>query len=231
MEGLHAPKSAVRILKQSNTSSINRCRSVTTQSLAVSFPSTDECIRSVFGHPDCGHRYEPNRRKQAHEQSGASLKKSRATSVSNDRTGSLVSGYSFRSCQTHLHTNDTTVIRRAGNIDAKLGKQNSADGIGESHVPVPSNRCQSTYLRQVVLLVSHRPTIITFASWRATALCSSRGLFITKQALSLGTTSWSGRQRWNAGLTPMSREESQPSTDRIATDHPDVPGESREVAP
>lgn len=217
-------------MKQSNTSSTNRRNSVTTQSFAVSFPSTGECIRSVFGHPDCGHRYELSRREQVRDHSGASLKKSRATSAPNDRTGSLVSGYLFRGCQTHLHTNDTTVIRRAGNIDAKLGKQNSAGGIGGSNAPVPSNRYQLTYLSQEVLLVSHRPTIITFASWRATALCSSRGSFIAKQTLLSGTTSWSGRQRWNAGLTPMSRDESQPSTDRIATDHPDAPAESPEAA-
>ena len=229
MEGLLAPKSAVLILKQSNTGSTTRRSSVNTQSFAVSSPSAGECIRSVFDRPGYRRRHETSRSKQAGEKSEASLSESRATSVSNNRTGSPVAGSLIRGCQTHLHRNDTTVIRRAGNIDAELGKQYSADGIGESHVPVPSNRCQSTYLRQVVLLVSHRPTIITFASWRAPALCSSREPFIVRQTLSSGTTSWSGRQHWNAGLTPMPREESQPSADRTATDHADIPVKSREV--
>lgn len=39
-----------------------------------------------------------------------------------------------------------------------------------------------------------------------------------------------GRRRWNAGLTLASREESQPSTDRTATDHANTSAKDPEVA-
>ncbi len=52
----------------------------------------------------------------------------------------------------HPRENDTTVIRRAADVDAKLGKKYSADGSGESQVPVlTTDQYRSTSLCRVGL--------------------------------------------------------------------------------
>jgi hypothetical protein len=142
LEGLHAPKSVVRILKESNRGSTSRRGSVSAQSLAVSSPSAGECTHSVFGHSGCGRRCEASRSKRADESSEVGLSENRATNVQNERIGSSVAECLFGGCQTHPCENHKTVIRHAREVEAKLGKSNKADGIGDAHhfVPDPRNR-------------------------------------------------------------------------------------------
>lgn len=106
--------------------------------------------------------------------------------------------------QTHLCQNDKTVIRLPTDVHAKLCEQNSADGFGGAlhfapdPVKIERHRCHS--ILGMVVLVSHRPTIINVCPSASDGYPQRPSLVVGRTLLS-GTTSWSGRQHWNAGPT------------------------------
>ena len=80
----------------------------------------------------------------------------------------VVPGWQSGPRQTHPPKSDKTVIRRATDVHAKLGEQYSADGNGDGlhfapdPVKIKRHRCHPIQ-PQVIVVVSPRPTIITFA--------------------------------------------------------------------